>query len=108
MDLMNGSKEREKMQLKINQNELLDLINNYELNNLPVKIKNYWMGIHENEYLAKFVNYGVYGVNFIVYLKSNEMVIYRARSFEKVNKYLKAFKNIQYQPTIQKYIPSIK
>ena len=101
-------KEREKMELKIKQNELLDLIQNYELNNLPVKLKNYWMGINENEYLAKFANYGVYGVNFIVYVKGDELVIYRARSFEKVAKHLKAFKNIQYQPTIQKYHPAIK
>ena len=96
------------MELKINQNELLDLIQNYELSNLPVKIKNFWNGINENEYLAKFINYGVYGVNFVVYIKSNEMVIYRARSFEKVEKHLKSFKNIQYQPTIQKYIPATK
>ena len=96
------------MELKINQNEVLDLIQNYELNNLPVKIKNYWMGINENEYLAKFSNYGVNGINFVVYLKFNELVIYRARSFEKVEKHLKAFKNIQYQPTIQKYIPATK
>lgn len=96
------------MELKINQNELLDLIENYDLNNLPVKIKNYWMGINENEYLAKFANYGIYGINYVVYLKSNELVIYRARSFEKVAKHLKAFKNIQYQPTIQKYIPATK
>ena len=96
------------MELTIKQNELLDLIQNYELSNLPVKIKNYWMGINENEYLAKFCNYGVYGINFVVYLKSNEMVIYRARSFQKVEKHLKSFKNIQYQPTIQKYIPATK
>ena len=96
------------MELKINQNEVLDLIQNYELNNLPVKIKNFWMGINENEYLAKFINYGVYGINFVVYLKFNELVIYRARSFEKVEKHLKDFKNIQYQPTIQKYIPATK
>ena len=96
------------MELTINQNELLDLIENYELSNLPVKIKNFWMGINESDYLAKFVNYGVYGVNFVVYLKSYEMVIYRARSFQKVEKHLKDFNNIQYQPTIQKYIPATK
>lgn len=96
------------MELKIKQNELLDLIENYELSNLPVKIKSFWAGINENEYLAKFSNFGIYGINFVVYLKSNELVIYKARSFEKVEKHLKAFKNIQYQPTIQKYIPATK
>lgn len=103
------SKEREKMELNIKQNELLDLISNYELMNLPVVIKNFWAGINENEgYLAKLSNYGVYGINFIVYVKSNELTIYRARSFEKVEKHLNAFKNIKYQPTIQKYIPANK
>ena len=96
------------MELKIKQNELLDLIQNYELSNLPVKIKDFWMGINENEYLAKFINYGVYGINFVVYLKVNELVIYKARSFEKVQKHLGAFKNIQYQPSIEKYIPATK
>ena len=96
------------MELKINQNELLDLIQNYELANLPVIIKNFWMGINENEYLAKFANYGVYGINFVLYLKQNELVIYRARSFAKVEKHLKTFSNIRYQPTIQKYIPAKK
>ena len=96
------------MELTIKQNEVLDLIENYSMANLPVKIKNYWMGINENEYLAKFANYGIYGVNFVIYLKYNEMIIYKARSFQKVEKHLKAFKNIQYQPTIQKYIPATK
>lgn len=93
--------------LNIKQNELLDLIENYELMDLPILIKNYWYGINENDgYLVKFANYGVYGINFAVYVKSNELVIYRARSFEKVDKHLKAFKNIKYQPTIEKYIPA--
>ena len=96
------------MELKINQIQLLDLIQNYELSKLPVKIKNFWMGIDESGYLVKFVNYGVDGVNFVVYIKFNEMVIYQARSFKKVEKHLKAFKNILYQPTIQKYIPATK
>lgn len=96
------------MELSINQNELLDLIQNYELANLPVKIKNFWMGINENDYLAKFANYGSYGINFVVYLKHNELVVYVARSFQKVEKHLQSFKNIQYQPTIQKYIPATK
>ena len=96
------------MELNIKQNELLDLIENYDFNNLPVKIKNYWAGINENEYLVKFANYGAYGINFVVYVKVGELVIYRARSFEKVEKHLKSFKNIQYQPTIQKYIPANK
>ena len=102
-------KEREKMELNIKQNEILDLIENYQLNDLPILIKDYWYGINENAgYLAKFVNYGVYGVNCVVYLKSNEMVIYRARSMEKLDKHIKAFSNVRYQPTIQKYIPANK
>lgn len=96
------------MELKINQNELLDIINNYDLNNLAIVIKNYWLGIKENEYLAKFANYGIYGINFIVYVKSNELTIYRARSFDKVEKHLKDFRNVKYQPTIEKYIPATK
>lgn len=85
------------MELKINKKELLNLIENYDLNNLPVIIKDYSRGINENEYLAKFANYDAYGITFLVYLKSNEMVIYGIRSFEKVEKYLKSFKNIQYK-----------
>ena len=96
------------MELKIKQNELLDLIENYDLNNLPVVIKNFWMGINENEYLAKFSNYGMYGVNFVVYLKQNELIIYRARSFANVEKHLKTFRNVRYQPTIEKYITANK
>lgn len=97
-----------KMELKINQNELLDLMENYNLNNFAIVIKNYWLGIKENEYLAKFANYGIYGINFIVYVKSNELTIYRARSFDKVEKHLKDFRNVKYQPTIEKYIPATK